>query len=255
MGSYGLEGKTALVTGASSGLGRHFATVLCKAGARVVVAARRVEQLNTLARELEQMGGQAVAAEMDVTSSASVTGAIERAWSDAGPISIVLNNAGAAATRRMLDQDESEWRAVVDTNLVGAANVTRAVARNMVEGGVRGSIINIASILGLYGAVGVSAYAASKAGLLSLTKSLALELGPRGIRVNAIAPGYVRTDLSKDFFEAKAEKLRERIPLGRFLEPADLDGALLLLASDASNAITGATIVVDAGHSLVYEAE
>jgi len=190
---------------------------------------------------------------MDVTSSASVAEGLER-LSEASPISIVVNNAGLAATRRVLDQEEHEWRSVIDTNLLGAANVTRAVARKMVERGVRGSVINVASILGLHGAVGVSAYAASKAGLLSLTKSLALELGPQGIRVNAIAPGYVRTELSKEFFEGKAEKLRAHIPLGRFIEPADLDGILLLLASDASSAMTGSTIVVDAGHSLVYEA-
>ena len=253
MADFGLTGKSALITGASSGLGWHFALTLSKAGAKVVLAARRVQPLEDLKHEIERQGGKAEIVEMDVTSDASVDSAFDKAWAAIGPINVVVNNAGVAATKRLLDKDEGEWRRVIDTNLIGAANVARAAARRMVDAKIGGSIVNIASILGLQGALGVAAYAASKAALLSLTKSLALELGRKGIRVNAIAPGYVRTDLSKEFFDRRAEKLIDKIPLGKFIDPSDLDGPLLLLTSDASRWMTGSTLVVDAGHSLVFE--
>jgi len=255
MTSFDLSGKTALVTGASSGLGRSFAKTLSGAGANVILAARRVEQLQALREEIEADGGRAEIVQMDVTSDASIEAALERAWQLMGPVHIIVNNAGVAATKRMLDKDEGEWRRLLDTNLIGAANVARAAAQRLVDAKLSGgSIINIASMLGLQSALGVAIYAASKAALLSLTKSLALEWGRKGIRVNAIAPGYVKTDLSKEFFDRKAEKLIDQIPLKKFIESSDLDGPLLLLASDASIWMTGSTLVVDAGHSLVFEA-
>ncbi len=255
MANFDLSGKTALVTGASSGLGRSFAKTLSGAGANVILAARRVEQLQALREEIEAGGGRAEIVKMDVTSDASIEAAFEQAWQLMGPVRIIVNNAGIAATKRMLDKDEGEWRRVLDTNLIGAANVARAAAQRLVDAKLSGgSIINIASILGLQSALGVAIYAASKAALLSLTRSLALEWGRKGIRVNAIAPGYVKTDLSKEFFDRKAEKLIDQIPLKKFVDPSDLDGPLLLLASDASSWMTGSTLVVDAGHSLVFEA-
>jgi len=255
MANFDLSGKTALVTGASSGLGRSFAKTLSGAGANVILAARRVEQLQALRQEIEAGGGRAEIVKMDVTSDASIEAAFEQAWQLMGPVQIIVNNAGVAATKRMLDKDEGEWRRVLDTNLIGAANVARAAAQRLVDAKLSGgSIINIASILALQSALGVAIYAASKAALLSLTRSLALEWGRKGIRVNAIAPGYVKTDLSKEFFDRKAEKLIDQIPLKKFVDPSDLDGPLLLLASDASSWMTGSTLVVDAGHSLVFEA-
>jgi len=254
MANFDLSGRVALITGASSGLGQHFSRTLSRAGAKVVLAARRVNPLLELKDEIIKSGGIAETVQMDVTSDASVQSAIDTAWQIAGPVTIVINNAGVAATKRLLDKDGGEWRRVLDTNLIGAASVAQAAARRMVDGKIGGSIVNIASILGLQGALGVAMYAASKAGLLSLTKSLALELGRRGIRVNAIAPGYVRTDLSKEFFDRRADKLLDQVPLRKFIEPSDLDGPLLLLASDASSWITGSTLIVDAGHSLVFEA-
>ncbi len=255
MANFDLSGKTALVTGASSGLGRSFAKTLSGAGANVILAARRVEQLQALRQEIEAGGGRAEIVKMDVTSDASIEAAFEQAWQLMGPVQIIVSNAGITATKRMLDRDEGEWRRVLDTNLIGAANVARAAAQRLVDAKLsRGSIINIASILGLQSALGVAIYAASKAALLSLTKSLALEWGRKGIRVNAIAPGYVKTDLSKQFFDRKAGKLIDQIPLKKFVDPSDLDGPLLLLASDASSWMTGSTLVVDAGHSLVFEA-
>jgi NAD(P)-dependent dehydrogenase (short-subunit alcohol dehydrogenase family) len=255
MANFDLSGKTALVTGASSGLGRNFAKTLSRSGANVVLAARRVEQLQVLREEIESGGGRAELVRMDVTSDASIEAAFEKSWQIMGPISIIVNNAGVAATKRMLDKDEGDWRRVFDTNLIGAANVARAAAQRLVDAKFSGgSIINIASILGLQGALGVAIYAASKAALLSLTKSLALEWGRKGIRVNAIAPGYVKTSLSKEFFDRRSEKLLHQIPLKKFIDPSDLDGPLLLLASEASSWMTGSTLVVDAGHSLVFEA-
>ena len=255
MANFDLSGRTALVTGASSGLGRSFAKTLSGAGANVILAARRVEQLQALREEIEAGGGRAEIVKMDVTSDASIEAAFEQAWQLMGPVQIIVNNAGVAATKRMLDKDEGEWRRVLDTNLIGAANVARAAAQRLVDAKLSGgSIINIASILALQSALGVAIYAASKAALLSLTRSLALEWGRKGIRVNAIAPGYVKTDLSKEFFDRKAGKLIDQIPLKKFVDPSDLDGPLLLLASDASSWMTGSTLVVDAGHSLVFEA-
>jgi NAD(P)-dependent dehydrogenase (short-subunit alcohol dehydrogenase family) len=244
-----LTGRTALVTGASAGLGRHFAWLFARHGATVVVAARRVPELTALVREIDAAGVTAHAVALDVRNP----DAVERAVAAAGPLDIVVNNAGIATTKPALETDEAAWQQVIDTNLSGAFRVARAAAKAMVEGGRGGTIINIASILAFRVAKQVPAYVAAKAGLVKLTEALALELAPRGIRVNAIAPGYIETDLNREFLRSPSgQAMQARIALCRFGTAADLDGALLLLASDAGAYITGATIVVDGGHGLAW---
>ncbi|CAO3440730.1 SDR family NAD(P)-dependent oxidoreductase [Azospirillum endophyticum] len=244
-----LTGKTALVTGASSGLGRHFAGVLAKAGARVALAARRTDALAETRAAIETAGGSAVTVAMDVTDPASVTAAVEEAWGALGRVDILVNNAGVTATRPFLDMGEEEWDRVVDTNLTGCARVARAVARRMRDDQQGGAIVNIASILGMRVAGQVSSYIAAKGGLVHLTKAMALELARYDIRVNALCPGYVETDLNADFFSSDAGKaLVKRIPQRRLGRLADLDGPLLLLASDAGAYMTGSVLAVDGGH-------
>ncbi len=248
-GPFDLSGRTALVTGASSGLGRHFALTLARAGAKVAVAARRADKLEELSREIEAFGSQAAAVSLDVTNPDSVAGAVGAAAERLGPIGILVNNAGVALTKGVLEASESDWDQILDTNLKGAWLVAQAAARHMAEHKQGGSIVNIASITGLRVAGQVSAYATSKAALLHLTRSMALELARHKIRVNAIAPGYIATELNQDFFASPAgEALIKRIPQRRLGQPEELDGALLLLASNASSYMTGSTIVVDGGH-------
>jgi len=243
-----VEGKTALVTGASSGLGRHFARLLAREGARVVVAARRLDALAALADEIGGQGGTCIPVAMDVTDPEAVATAfrqIEREF--AGSLSILVNNAGVAQTRAALDLDASEWAQVIQPNLTGAFLVAQQAARMMRHGG--GTIVNVASILGERVSKGLAAYAASKAGLIQLTKALALEWAPLDIRVNALAPGYVETDLNRTFFASDAgQRLISRIPQKRLGQVHDLDGPLLLLCSDQSRYMTGAVIAVDGGH-------
>ncbi len=250
---FDLAGQVALVTGASSGLGRHFALTLARAGAKVAIAARRTDRLEDLAKEIAALDGRALPVPLDVTDAASVERAVTAAETELGAITILVNNAGVATTSSFLDQTEDQWRAVLDTNLDGARRVAQAAARRMVAHGHGGAIVNIASILGLRPAGGVSAYAAAKAGLVSLTQTMALELARHKIRVNALAPGYVATDLNRDFLTSPAgETMVKRVPLRRFGEPADLDGALLLLVSGAGRYMTGSIVVVDGGHALGF---
>ena len=241
-----LAGKSALVTGASSGLGRHFAQMLAAHGARVVAAARRKDELDALVATLP---GGASAVALDLRDAA----AVEKAMAALGPLDIVVNNAGIAHTTPALDLSEDDWQRVLDTNLSGAFRVTRGAARALRDAKRGGAIVNVASVLGYRVAKQVPAYVAAKAGLIRLTEALALELAPLGIRVNALAPGYVETDLNRDFLHSPAgETMVKRVPLRRFGVPADLDGALLLLASDAGRYVTGTTIVVDGGHILSW---
>jgi NAD(P)-dependent dehydrogenase (short-subunit alcohol dehydrogenase family) len=250
---FDLSGQVALVTGASSGLGRHFALTLARAGAKVAIAARRTDRLDDLAREIAALDGRALPVPLDVTDAGSVERAVTAAETELGAVTILVNNAGVAATSSFLDQTEEQWRAVLDTNLDGARRVARAAAGRMAAHGHGGTIVNIASILGLRPAGGVSAYAAAKAGLISLTQTMALELARHRIRVNALAPGYVATDLNRDFLAGPAgEAMVKRVPLRRFGEPADLDGALLLLVSGAGRYMTGSIVVVDGGHALGF---
>ncbi|WP_144098278.1 SDR family NAD(P)-dependent oxidoreductase [Croceicoccus sediminis] len=242
-----LHGKVALVTGASSGLGAHFATVLAKAGAKVFIGARRIEALAALAQDINDAGGRAEAISLDVTNPASI-----ESISDAvSQVDILVNNAGITRESAMLDMSEDDWDAVVDTNAKGVFLMTQAVARAMKARGTGGSIINIGSILGIRQGGMVSTYAASKAAALQLTKVSALELARYGIRVNAIAPGYFKTEMNAEFFESSAgQAMVKRISMRRLGNLDDLDGPLLLLASDSSQYMTGSVIEVDGGHLL-----
>ncbi len=248
--AFDLGGRVALVTGASGGLGLHFARTLAGAGARVAMAARRQERLEANVAAIAGAGGEAVAVAMDVTEPESVErGVAEVTERFGGPATVVVNNSGVAASQTALDLDPAEWDRVMDTNVKGAWLVARAAAQRMVDAGVGGSVVNVASILGFRVAGRTAPYAASKAGLLHLTRSLALEWARHGIRVNALAPGYVETDLNREFFASDPGKaLVARIPQRRLGRPEDLHGALLLLASDASAYMTGSALVIDGGH-------
>lgn len=243
-----LDGRIALVTGASSGLGTHFAHLLASGGARVAVAARRADKLQTLVDSIAAAGGQARALSLDVTDSASVRNCFDELASWGAP-DVVVNNAGITVTRPLLEQTEEDFDSVIETNLKGCWLVATEAARRMVAAGRGGSIVNIASILGERVAGGVAPYAISKAGVVQTTKAMALELARHRIRVNALLPGYVVTDLNRDFLTSEAgDKLRSRIPSRRFGELTDLDGPLLLLASDAGAAMSGSTVAVDGAH-------
>ncbi|NUB25960.1 glucose 1-dehydrogenase [Azospirillum brasilense] len=244
-----LTNRTALITGASAGLGRHFAGVLAAAGARVALAARRRESLDAAVAEIEAAGGQAIAVPLDVTDAASVRDGVREAAGALGGLDILVNNAGATVAKPALDYAEEEWDRVIDTNLKGAFLTAQETARVMREQGRGGAIVNIASILGLRVAGHVVAYTASKAGLVQMTQALALEWARYGIRVNALAPGYMETDLNRDFLATDAgQALIRRVPQRRLGRLADLDGPLLLLCSDASAYMTGAVVPVDGGH-------
>lgn len=246
---FSLNGHTALVTGASGGLGAHFAQVLSAAGASVILTARRGDLVQQHAVRLNNDGAKAHALTMDVTSEASVTDGFAKAEAIAGPISIIVNNAGIAVQAPALTLSDEDWQAVIDTNLTGAFRIARTAAQHLHRMKSSGSIINIASILGLGVAKQVAAYSAAKAGLIQITRSLALEWAPHGIRVNAIAPGYIDTELNHDFLQSSAGMaLVQRIPQRRAGKVQDLDGALLLLASAAGAYLTGSVIVVDGGH-------
>ncbi len=246
MPDHPLRGKSALITGASGGLGLHFAHTLARAGAAVTLSARRRTALESACAAIAAEGGVAKALEMDVADAASVAAAFE---SCTAPFDIVINNAGVTTTARAQDLDEEVWDKIIDTNLKGAFLVARTAARAMKAAGRGGAIVNVASILGMRVAGSVSAYAASKAGLIQLTKALALEWARDGVRVNALCPGYIETDLNRDFFASEAgQTLIKRIPQRRLGKPEELDGALLLLASDAGSYITGATLAIDGGH-------
>jgi len=243
-----LSGRTALVTGASSGLGAHFARTLAAAGASVAIVARRTDRLEALAGELRAQGAQVLVAQMDVLDRPATTTCVARTAAELGRIDILVNNAGVALTKPALDHEDADFDAVVDVNLRGAFTVAREVGRAM-RGAGGGSIINIASIVGLRQAGQLAAYAISKAGLIQMTKQLALEWARHGIRVNALAPGYLQTELNEGFIESEqGQAILRRIPQRRLGRLEDLDGPLLLLASDASAYMTGSVLTIDGGH-------
>lgn len=240
-----LSGRTALVTGASSGLGAHFAGVLAAHGAAVILAARRVEALEQVAAAIRAAGGTATAAALDVCDPASIA-ALEPALAG---LDILVNNAGVVREAPALDQTEADWDAVIDTNLKGCFLMAQAAARAFRGHGRGGQIINIASILGLRQAGMVLPYAVAKAGLIQMTKALALEWARYGIQVNAIAPGYVETELNSAFWASPAgEAMLRRIPQRRLGQLADLEAPLLMLAAGSSAYMTGAILAVDGGH-------
>jgi len=246
---FDLKGRVALVTGASSGLGVQFARALADNGAAVAVVARRIERLGALKKEIEAKGGKAIAIEADVTDRAAMARAFDAAEKAFGTVTVLVNNAGVAqGALRATEVSPEEWRRVLAIDLDAVFYWTQEAARRILAAKARGSIINIASVLGLAVAKGAVAYAVAKAGVVQVTKALALELAFKGVRVNAIAPGWFVTEINDDYLTGEAgAAIKREIPMGRFGNAGDLDGALLLLASDAGAYITGATIVVDGG--------
>jgi 3-oxoacyl-[acyl-carrier protein] reductase len=245
---FDLRGRVGLVTGASSGLGLRFAEVLAANGAAVALVARRKERLAALQAKIEAAGGRAVAIAADVLDNASMRRAFDAAEAAFGTVTILVNNAGVGHATRALDLPEAEWRRVLATNLDAVFLWSQEGARRMLAAGRPGAIVNIASVLGFGVGKGVIAYATAKAGVVQITKALGLELAFKGIRVNAIAPGWFVTEINRDYLASEeGKRLTRDIPVGRFGRDGDLDGALLLLASDAGRFIAGATIVVDGG--------
>jgi 3-oxoacyl-[acyl-carrier protein] reductase len=245
---FDLTGRVALVTGASSGIGVRLAQVLARGGASVVLVARRADRLAAVKAQIEQAGGHAIALAADVLDRRAMMAAYDQAESVFGCVTVLVNNAGIAHTHRAVDLPEEEWRRVIATNLDAVFFWAQEAARRMLAAGKGGAIINIASVLGFGVAKGTVAYAVAKSGVIQLTKALGLELAFKGIRVNAIAPGWIVTDINRDYLTSEAGAgIKREIPVGRFGEERDLDGALLLLASDAGRFIAGTTIVVDGG--------
>ncbi|HEY4856000.1 MAG TPA: glucose 1-dehydrogenase [Xanthobacteraceae bacterium] len=245
---FDLTGRVAMVTGASSGLGVRFAEVLAGAGATVALVARRTDRLAAVKARIEKAGGRALAIPADVVDRGAMRKAFDEAQAAFGCVSILVNNAGIAHSTRAVELTEEEWQRVVAINLDAVFFWSQEAARRMLAAGEHGAIINIASVLGFGVAKGTAAYAVAKAGVVQLTRALGLELAFKGVRVNAIAPGWIVTDINRDYLTSEAgAALKREIPVGRFGEERDLDGALLLLASDAGRFMAGTTIVVDGG--------
>jgi len=247
---FDMAGETVLITGGGTGLGKQFATVLAAAGARVILCARRVDKLEETVALLREQGRDAHAIPMDVTSGDSVAAGFKQCL-DIAPVTVLINNAGLAGESKLLAMPEEEWDSVVNTNLKGAWLVARAAAQQMIDHDSSGSIINIASVLGSAVQKGTGVYAAAKSGVVHLTRAMALEWARYGIRVNAIAPGYYRTDMAEGYLDSPAgQQLLKRIPQRRLGNPAEMDGAILMLASKASAYMTGSLVTVDGGLGL-----
>jgi 3-oxoacyl-[acyl-carrier protein] reductase len=245
---FDLTGRVALVTGASSGLGARFAEVLAEAGAKVALVARRADRLADVAARIEHAGGRAIALAADVRDRAAMVRAFDAAEAAFGTVDILVNNAGVAHSHRALELTQEEWRRVLGTNLDAVMFWSQEAARRLLAAGRGGAIVNVSSVLGLGVAKGVAAYAVAKAGVIQLTRALGLELAGKGIRVNAIAPGWIVTDLNREYLASeRGAAIVKDIPIGRFGVERDLDGVLLLLVSDAGRFIAGATVVVDGG--------
>ena len=245
---FDLTGKVALVTGASSGLGVRFAEVLAENGAEVVLVARRADRLGAVKAKIEKSSGRALVVEADVRDREAMRRAFDAAEKTFGTVTILVNNAGIVQSKRAVEIAEEDWRRVLSTNLDAVFYWAQEAARRMLAAGKGGTIINIASVLGISPDNGVASYATAKAGVIQLTKALAIELAFKGIRVNAIAPGWIVTEINRDYLASeRGAAMKRQIPMGRFGEDRDLDGPLLLLASDAGRFMTGATVVADGG--------
>lgn len=243
-----LEGKNALVTGASSGLGDRFARLLAESGAAVAVAARRIDRLERLADAIAQSGGRAHPVELDVTNVESIRAGVAAAEAALGPIDVLVNNSGVSVTARIGDVEEPDYDFVMNTNLKGAFFVAQAVGRSMIAGKRPGRIVNIASAAGLHPLGQISVYSMSKAGVIHMTRAMALEWGRYNINVNALCPGYIETEINREYWNTDGgRKLLARLPRRRVGKPEDLDGLLLLLASDQSGFVNGAVIAADDG--------
>ncbi|MEX2480587.1 MAG: SDR family oxidoreductase [Gammaproteobacteria bacterium] len=246
---FDLSGKRALITGASTGLGRRFGWTLARAGAEVILAARSADKLATLAEEIARFDGRCQTVCLDVRDRAAIRSCIDELESQA-PLDVLVNNAGIAIVKAPERYADDDWDAVYETNLRAPWALAQAVIRHRVDDGRPLSIINIASVLGIRPLGHIAPYAAAKAGLINLGRELCVDLAHRGIRVNALAPGYFETEMNRDWLASPAgQRLRERIPTGRFGLPDDLDGAILFLASDASVFMNGNLLVIDGGHT------
>jgi NAD(P)-dependent dehydrogenase (short-subunit alcohol dehydrogenase family) len=249
--NFSVADQVALVTGASSGIGLHLAEVLAAAGAKVALAARRIDRLEAACAAIRERGGACLAVALDVTSRDSIVAALGATEDALGPLSILVNNAGVVVSKPFFEHTEEDWDHVVDTNLKGAWLTAREFAAHLVAKKRGGSIVNIASVLSFRTIARVPSYLAAKGGLLHLNGALAMELARYNIRVNAIAPGYVVTDFNRDFLMSEAGlKLAARVPMKRVGQVEDLGGALLFLCSPASAYVTGACISVDGGHGV-----
>lgn len=246
---FDLSGKTALVTGASAGLGKRFAQILSAAGASVVITARRLDKLTELRDKINQEGGKCEAVELDVRDRGSIRRCVEFIEKEQS-IQILVNNAGIAIVKSPEKYLDSDWDAIYETNLRAPWTLSQEVIKKRLIDEKPCSVVNIASVLGIRPIGHLPAYAAAKAGIINMGRDLCVDLASKNIRVNALAPGYFETEMNKDWLKSSAgKKLLENIPAGRFGQPEDLDGALLFLASDASSFMNGNLITIDGGHS------
>lgn len=248
---FDLTGRTALVTGASGGLGARFAKVLATQGARVALVARRRAELDAQVAAIAAAGGKAIAIEADITDRAAIARAFDEAERAFGTVDVLVANAGVAPAAKLTDETEEGWRKVMALNVDAVLFCAQEAARRLIAAGKPGSIVVVGSILGFGVTRGVGAYCTSKAAVHQLTKALALELAPKNIRVNALAPGYIVTDINRAYLESPAgEAMKAAIPMRRFGRIDELDGPLLLLASDAGSLMTGTILAADGGHLL-----
>jgi NAD(P)-dependent dehydrogenase (short-subunit alcohol dehydrogenase family) len=247
---FDLAGQTALVTGASRGLGQYFARALARAGADLIVTSRKREDLAGMVAEIKALGRKALPVALDVRDHASIQAMAGTVAESCEQIHILVNNAGCNVRKPALEVTWDDWNLVLDTNLRGSFFVAQAIARQMVTHGY-GRIINIGSVTSVHGFAGLGPYGASRGGIRQLTMSLADDWGKHGITVNCLAPGWFRTEQNKIMYEDKewVDYLIERIPLKRSGQPNDLDGAVVFLASEASRYVTGQTLLVDGGVS------